>query len=147
MAPLLAEPSALLLRHLAVARCRFLKAARLVPAMRAVLALLAAVPVAIVAIAVRALWGPVLTRTVSVGWVVVTAILVLLAALLPYLTHRVRALRRLRGPLDAAVRQLTWAVLSPVFWVIAQVSLRIFDPAFLRAGRLARLAPDGAARE
>lgn len=147
MAPLLAEPSALLLRHLTVARCRFLKAARLVPAMRAVLALLAAVPVAIVAIAVRALWGPVLTRTVSVGWVVVTAILVLLAALLPYLTHRVRALRRLRGPLDAAVRQLTWTVLSPVFWLIAQVALRIFDPAFLRAGRVAGLAPDGAARE
>jgi hypothetical protein len=42
---------------------------------------------------------------------------------------------------------LTWTVLSPVIWVIAQVALRIFDPAFLRAGRLARLAPDGAARE
>jgi predicted acylesterase/phospholipase RssA len=147
MAPLLAEPSGLLLRHLAVARCRFLKAARLVPAMRAVLALLATVPVVLLAVILRALWGPVLTRPVSVGWVVVTAFVVLAAASLPYLTHRVRALRRLRGPLDAVVRQTTWTVLSPTFWLIAQVALRIFDPAFLRAGRLARLAPDGAARE
>jgi predicted acylesterase/phospholipase RssA len=147
MAPLLAEPSALLLRHLRVASCRFLKAARLVPAMRGVLALLAAVPVAIVTLIVLALWDPVLTRPVSVGWVVVAAILVLAAVLLPHLTHRVRALRRLRGPLDAVVRQTTWTVLSPMFWLLAQVALRILDPAFLRAGRIARLAPDSAAPE
>jgi NTE family protein len=147
MAPLLAEPSALLLRHLTVAKCRFLKAARLVPAMRGVLALLATVPVAILAIIIGGLWGPVLTRPVSVGWAVVAAILVLPAVLLPHLTHRVRALRRLRGPLDLVVRQTTWTVLSPVFWLIAQVALRIFDPAFLRAGRLARLVREGAARE
>jgi NTE family protein len=147
MAPLLAEPSALLLRHLTVAKCRFLKAARLVPAMWGVLGMLAAVPLAILAIIVRALWDPVLTRPVAVGWVAVTALLVLPVVLLPYLAHRIAALRWLRGPLDAVVRHTTWTVLAPMFWLIAQVGLRIVDPAFLRAGRLARVAPEGAARE
>jgi NTE family protein len=147
MAPLLADPSAPLLHHLTVASGRFLKAARLVPAMWGVLALLAAVPAALLALAVAALWDPVLTRPVSVGWVVVTAILVLAVVLVPYFAHRVRALRWLRGPLDWVVRQTTWTVLAPLFWLIAQVALRIFDPVFLRAGRVDRLAPEGAARE
>jgi predicted acylesterase/phospholipase RssA len=147
MAPLLAEPSALLLRHLTVAKSRFLKAARLVPVMGGVLGVLATVPLAVLVIIVGALWDPVLTRPVAVGWVAVTALLVLPVVLLPYLAHRIAALRWLRGPLDAVVRHTTWTVLAPLSWLIAQVALRIVDPAFLRAGRLARVAPEGAARE
>jgi NTE family protein len=144
---LLADPTAPFLRQLTVAQSRFFKAARLVPAMRWALRLVAAISAAILAMIVRALWGPVLTRPVTLGWVVLTAILIPPLVLLPFLAHRVRALRGLRAPLDWVVRHATWWLLAPVFWLVALIELRIFDPAFLRAGRLATLIPDPAPGE